>query len=57
MYNNYLLVDIVFILFYNNIDGDVMKIVTLKREEFDEFASKHQYNSFYQSGDYAEYRH
>ena len=55
MYNNYLFVDIVFILFYNNIDGDVMKIVTLKREEFDEFASKHQYNSFYQSGDYAEF--
>ena len=32
-----------------------MKIITLKREEFDEFARNHRYNSFYQSSDYADF--
>lgn len=32
-----------------------MKIITLRREEFDDFAKNHQYNSFYQSSDYADF--
>ena len=30
-----------------------MKIITLKEEEFDNFASKHKYRNFYQTSNYA----
>ena len=32
-----------------------MKIITLKKEEFDNFSSSHKYNSYYQSSDYANF--
>lgn len=32
-----------------------MKIITLKKEEFDSFSAKHKLNSYYQSSNYAEF--
>ena len=32
-----------------------MKIITLKKEEFDNFSSKHKYNSYFQSSNYADF--
>jgi peptidoglycan pentaglycine glycine transferase (the second and third glycine) len=32
-----------------------MKIITLKKEEFDNFSSNHKYNSYYQSSNYADF--
>ena len=32
-----------------------MKIITLTKEEFDNFSNKHNYNTFFQSNDYAEF--
>lgn len=32
-----------------------MKIITLKKEEFDNFSKNHTYNSYYQSSDYANF--
>lgn len=32
-----------------------MKIITLKKEDFDSFSSNHKYNSYYQSSDYANF--
>ena len=32
-----------------------MKIITLKKEEFDTFSSNHKYNSYYQSSNYADF--
>ena len=33
-----------------------MKIVTLSKEEFDNFAINHKYNSYYQSPEYANFK-
>ena len=33
-----------------------MKIVTLTKEEFDEYSKKHRYNSFYQTSNYANFK-
>ena len=32
-----------------------MKIITLTKEEFDDFSNKHKYNTYYQSSNYAEF--
>lgn len=32
-----------------------MKIITLKKEEFDNFSNNHKYNSYYQSSNYADF--
>ena len=32
-----------------------MKIITLKKEDFDSFSNNHKYNSYYQSSDYANF--
>ena len=32
-----------------------MKIITLKKEEFDSFSNQHKYNTYYQSSDYAQF--